>query len=306
MPADLVIYQAFVAGFAPGHRVVRVRDLSGGVSADMTALEVQAPNGELRKLVVRRHGPGDLERNPDVALDEYRLLHQLCMTDIPVPRPLHLDQLCETFEVPAIVLEFVEGEPLLEPSNVTETVWDLAELLVHIHSIHPGKSDLKFLVSEEDLTAKQIAVRPEILDVSLQEDRIRDVLEKMSPIKTRNKPMLLHGDFWPQNVLWHEEKIVAVIDWENMKEGDPVEDLANARMEILWAYGFDAMETFTQHYMSMSGIDFSMLPYFDLCAALRPAGRLSLWTGDDAAKEQSRRNGHRVFVEQAMRALGEV
>jgi aminoglycoside phosphotransferase (APT) family kinase protein len=302
MPADLVIYQAFVTRFAPGHRVLRIRDLTGGVSADMTALEVQSPGGELRKLVVRRHGPKDLEGNPDIALDEYRLLHQLCMSDIPVPRPLHLDQLCETFDVPALVLEYVIGEPLFDPTNITETVWDLAELLVHIHSIHPGRSDLKFLRSEQDRNNKRLQNPPDVLDATLQEKRIRTILEKAWPLPHRNPSMLLHGDFWPGNVLWQDQKIVAVIDWENMHSGDPMEDLSNTRLEILWAYGYDAMEAFTEHYKSMSGIDFSMMAYWDLLAALRPAGQMSNW-GLEATKEQTMRNGHSIFVEQAIRAL---
>ena len=37
----------------------------------------------------------------------------------------------------------------------------------------------------------------------------------------------------------------------------PVEDVANARMEIFWDFGAEAMEVFTREYQSMSNADFA-------------------------------------------------
>ena len=77
----------------------------------------------------------------------------------------------------------------------------------------------------------------------------------------------------------------------------------SSRMEILWAYSYDAMEGFTESYLSNARLDVTNLPYFDLLAALRPAGKLSDW-GLPPLQEQAMRNGHKLFVNQAMRELG--
>ncbi|MGT5522875.1 phosphotransferase family protein, partial [Escherichia coli] len=86
------------------------------------------------------------------------------------------------------------------------------------------------------------------------------------PFYQQNKSVLLHGDFWPGNVLWKDGQLVAVIDWEDAQIGDPLADLGNSRLEILWASGSEAMHSFTRHYQAMTDIDFSNLPYWDLFA----------------------------------------
>src|SRR5260370_32206891 len=37
----------------------------------------------------------------------------------------------------------------------------------------------------------------------------------------------------------------------------------------------NTMQSFTHHYASMTTIDLTNLPYWDLCAALRPASKIS-------------------------------
>lgn len=289
--------------FAPGAELAQWRTLAGGFSAEMIALDVRLPTGEIRQVIARLHGARDLAINPDVALDQYRLLQSLTKTRLPVPRPLHLDQTGETFDQPILVLEYVEGSTDIAPADLASCLPQMAEMLARIHNIDPLTNDLKFLASEEKRNNARIAQRPDVLDETLQESRIRDALEKAWPLPVRNEATLLHGDFWSGNVLWDRNErgpeIVAVIDWENAVIGDPVEDVANARMEIFWDFGAEATAIFTREYQSMSNADFSMLPWWDLCAALRPAGRLADWaTGK--AQEKQLRDGHALFVEQAL------
>ncbi|MBE0338234.1 hypothetical protein [Paenibacillus sp. 23TSA30-6] len=57
----------------------------------------------------------------------------------------------------------------------------------------------------------------------------------------------------------------------------PLADLANGRLEMLWAFGIDAMNDFTREYKTvMPAVDFTNLPYWDFYAALRPASLLRL------------------------------
>lgn len=289
--------------FSPGAELARWWNLAGGFSADMTAIEVRLPTGETRKVIARLHGQRDRKLNPDIALDHYRLLQALSKTRLPVPRPLHLDQTLEVFDQPILIVEYVEGTTEILPDDMKSSLPQMAEMLARIHNIDPVFHDLKFLASQEELSDTRIARRPDTLDENLQEGRIRDILEKAWPLPARNKPTLLHGDFWPGNIIWQGKEVAAVIDWENAVIGDPVGDLANARMEINWAFGRDAMKSFTGEYQSMSNADLSLLPWLDLMAALRPAGRLSDWT-ESREEELAFVKGHAAFVGQAAEKIG--
>lgn len=289
--------------FAPGAELAGWHNLDGGFSAQMMALDVRLSSGEFRRIIVRLHGARDMGLNPDVALDQYRLLQALSKTRLPVPRPLHLDQTCEDFDQPVLVLEFVEGDTAIAPQDVTSAMPQLAEMLARIHNIDTVAHDLKFLPEEEARNNTRIAEPPDELDDILQEGRIRTALERAWPPSLRNPGTLLHGDFWSGNILWENREIVAIIDWENALIGDPVEDVANARMEIFREFGEAAMEQFTREYRSMSNADFSQLPMWDLMAALRPAGRIDDWVNTPEERVALIR-GVTGFVEQAMKALG--
>ena len=67
--------------------------------------------------------------------------------------------------------------------------------------------------------------------------------------------------------MWKNGRLAAVIDWEDASLGDPLADLATARVELLCQYGSDAMESFTTRYLAL------------LDQAARPAAldRLPLW-----------------------------
>src|SRR6185437_12611011 len=143
---------------------------------------------------------------------------------------------------------------------------------------------------------------PERLDDSLEEGRIRDALEAAWPWPRRNPSALLHGDYWPGNILWRDGWLVGVIDWEDAALGDPLADLAISRLDLLWALDIEAMERFTAMYVAMTEIDLDALPYWDLCASLRPAGRISAWASSSAAGERMRER-HRMFVARAFERL---
>jgi Ser/Thr protein kinase RdoA (MazF antagonist) len=158
------------------------------------------------------------------------------------------------------------------------------------------------LPKQAALTAQTLRQRPISLDESLAEGQLRDVLVATWPFPQQNHSVLLHGDYWPGNVLWREGQLVAVVDWEDAAVGDPLADLANSRLELLWAFGVTAMEAFTAHYHALRPIDLTYLPYWDLWAALRPAGKLSKW-GVDPDTEKGMREGHRIFINQAFEQL---
>jgi aminoglycoside phosphotransferase (APT) family kinase protein len=295
-------WQQWVHQFEPQSRLLRVWSLAGGVSARVTALEIERSDGSIQRWVVRQHGEADRRHKPQIAADEFRLLSILHSAGIAVPAPYHVDLSCAFFDTPVIVMEYVDGAPQFAPADLENAIRQLAGQLVAIHRLTPAKWDLSFLRDHTSSVTQKLRQRPAQLDDSLQEGRIRDALEAIWMPRLRNTPALLHGDYWIGNVLWKDERIAAVIDWEDAAVGDPLADVANTRLEILWAFGVDAMHRFTRHYQAQTSIDFTDLPYWDLCAALRPASKLAEWAGS-AAREKVMREGHRLFVAQAFEQL---
>lgn len=285
-------FEQIVQKLHPLNRLLYTRPLTGGVSAQVTALEVHQPDGQMKKLVVRRYGETDLKHKPHIAADEFRLLHHLKAAGLPVPAPYLFDESGAIFPFPYIVVEYIGGKTDFAPADSDNFFHQMTVQLARIHRIEA----LPFL------PALELGERPAKLDDSIGEGRIRDYLESVWPFPQHNKSVLLHGDFWPGNLLWDNGQLVAVIDWEDAKTGDPLADLANARLEILWAFGSEAMTRFTHSYQSITAIDLTNLPYHDLHVALRPAFKIAEWAAaDDAAKTM--REKLNWFTGQAFDAL---
>lgn len=286
----------------PHGTLLRVWPLTGGVSAQMTGLEIRQANGQTQKLVVRQHGPVDRQHNPHIAADEFRLLRLLQSLGIPVPAPYDLDDSGEIFTLPYLVTEYVEGQSDFAPSDVAEVMPQIALHLSRIHAINASSLDLSFLPRYATRVAARLALRPAQVNDELDEGRIRDTLVSVWPLAPRNRPVLLHGDFWPGNILWRDGRLVAVVDWEDAAVGDPLVDIANSRLEFLWAYGVEAMQILTEHYQALTTLDWTDLPYWDLWAALRPVATIATW-GLDQTTEQRMREEHHWFVTDALRRL---
>ncbi len=237
-------FRQLVRRFDPHATLLRTWSLAGGVSAQITALEIELPDGQRTKLIVRRHGEVDLSHNAHIARDEFRLLQIARLHGLAVPEPRFVDESCELFPAPVLVIGYVDGETEFAPSDLAGYLARMAAQLARIHGV-PDSPDLDFLPRQD----KGFGERPDVLDLSLGEDRIRDALESAWPLSQANPSTLLHGDYWPGNVLWHEGRIAAVIDWEDARAGDPLSDLGNTRLEILWAFGPDAMRDFTSDYI---------------------------------------------------------
>jgi len=292
------LFVQLVAQLDPQGQLVQTRELKGGVSAQVTVLTMLDGAGQTQQFVVRQHGALDRQRNPTIASDEFRLLQALQAAGIAAPQPYWVDQSGAIFGTPVLVMEYIAGEPLFTPKDRADFLGQAAAHLAQIHQLLATHPALTFLPKP----TADFGASPVLLDESLQEGRIRAALARYGPLAAPQHAVLLHGDFWPGNLLWRAERLVAVIDWEDAALGDPLCDLANSRLEILWAFDAQAMTEFTAAYCAANALDLTNLPYWDLVAALRPAGKLSTW-GLEPATEVAMRTKHAWFVDQALRHL---
>ena len=207
-------------------------------------------------------------------------------------------------------IEFIQGEVEHSPSDAAAFVGQVAAELARIHRVDGAHPELAFLRTHEDWMAGVLQERGAEVDEVLGARRIRALLRAVGPPSRPNAPALLHGDPWPGNMIWRDGRLVALIDWEEAHIGDPLEDVAIARFDILSMLGRDAMKSFTRVYASeQPNVDLADLPYWDLYAALRPVNNVSDWAGGWAdlgrpdITSSVLRAAHGEFVAQAIGRL---
>ena len=295
-------FEQVIQKIDPQSKLLCIWELKGGISARVMALEIEKPGGQAQKMIVRQYGEAKLKSIPQVAASEFELLRLLQAFGLAVPAPYYLDESGEIFSTPYIVIEYVEGKTEFAPAHLDDFIFQLASYLSRLHAVDCSHLDLSFLEQQEKRVAEKLRERPTNIMESVDERQIRDVLEAVWPLPQRNPSVLLHRDFWPGNILWKDGQLVAVIDWENAALGDPLADVANMRREMLWAFGIDGMRRFTHQYQALTTIDFTHLPYWDLCAALRTTSQLAGWETDDSTKTTMRER-HKWFITQAFEKL---
>jgi aminoglycoside phosphotransferase (APT) family kinase protein len=293
-------YARIAAHILPDARLLRAESLTGGVSAQVTRLDLVRADSEAFSVLVRQHGAGDLADNPQIAADEYRLLTRLSALGLPTPRAYGYDESGTILPTPYIVVEYIAGTTADLPTVPLAAVDQLAAALATIHRADP--TGLDFLPRQATRCAAALAAPPPILDESLQEGRLRAALVAIGTPPEPNRTALLHGDYWLGNTIWHDGALVGVIDWEDAKLGDPCADLGYARLEVLWTFGAAGLARFMTSYLALHPLDIGAQPYWDVYGALHPAGRLSNW-GFDAVTEARMRVQHAQFVEASLAAL---
>jgi aminoglycoside phosphotransferase (APT) family kinase protein len=307
-------FEQLAQKLVPHSKLRRIWSLSGGLSAEMVAFELEDAAGQQRTLIKRSYGKVQLTADPPPVEREFRLLHITQSLGLATPAPFYLDLSGEIFPEPYLVIEYIKGQMLFAPADLDHHLYQLANHLAQIHGADYTNFDLSFLPRRMNSCAEMERKRPKYPNASLGEARIRKILTSLQPLPQYNSSTLLHGDYWPGNSLWQEGKLVAVIDWEDAEWGEPLCDLAKSRSEIAWIFGIGAMDSFTRFYQFLMSLDETHLPYWDLCAALRfirlfgqnlaEAGAFFIPFGRDDVNEQTIRANFGVFVGQAFGALG--
>jgi len=252
----------------PGSEVKDVVRLTGGVSADVHRLDVAHTDGKTTSLVIRAH------RNNHTGLCatlEYRLLTSLHRIGIPVPMPLYVDVTHSLVAYPYLVLEFVEGTSDVSGEKEVANIDIMANMLRQIHSV--STSDLPQLTARIDPLPEVFDYLPEGRDW----DSLRNHLYSLSETVYTEVPVLLHGDFWPENLLWENGSIAAVLDWEDAAYGDPLSDVACCRLELRYKFGKLRMQQFTRTYAGRQFLDLERLALWQVYVSAAAQHYMGEW-----------------------------
>jgi aminoglycoside phosphotransferase (APT) family kinase protein len=293
-----------VADLEPGGQLVDMFELTGGVSANVLGLEIATPAGGRRRVVFRQHRSAEFKQHGQtVTVTEYGVLAALHREGLAVPEP-YLCNDSGAVTAPYLILDWVDGSTELAADHLPGALEQMAQFLVGLHALDPSSLHLPGLEPIEDPVAAVVAYLPS----TEAGDHARAMLGSRALQHGVNRCVLLHGDYWPGNVIWHDGRLVAVIDWEDARLGDPLADLATARVELLCRYGDAAMDRFTSqyvaaHHATIGPLGLDSLALWELYVSAAALAKMGDW-GLEPAEEAQRRRRTERFFDRAARQLG--
>jgi aminoglycoside phosphotransferase (APT) family kinase protein len=285
-PLDLLPTEtalALLEKIAPGSRLLTVELLPGSFSNHTHLVEARLPDGETLKCVVRRYQIyGDYDRG-EKARREFKTFELMNRSGIPSPEPLILDDTGALLGVPGIVTRFVAGELMLTAlPDPLEWARKLAVMLARIHIIQLDDESHCFLLAanSEATWFLNHDSPPAYMQAYPGGEELWHATRERFPRLLPVPPALVHIDYWSGNILWHEGEISAVLDWEEAACGDPVIDVAYARMNMFLMGLPEAADEFLLTYETETGRFPENLGFWELAAAVRPMVDPVVWELD--------------------------
>ena len=145
----------------------------------------------------------------------------------------------------------------LNPPDLEEWIFKIAEALVSIHSLEIGEYPWSYFYWEDtaNLKVPSWSQHPKLWQKAIQ------IAQQPEPIAYK---CFLHRDYHPTNILWQGDRISGVVDWVNACRGPACVDLAHCRGNLGAMYDAEAADRFLDAYLSLAAGDFKYDPYWDL------------------------------------------
>ena len=210
--------------------------------------------------VLRRKPFGQLLPSAHAVDREYRLIAALHPLGFPVPRPYALCSDPGVIGAIFYVMELAEGRAYTNgalpdfDAPQRRTIYEqLVDTLADLHNIDPAAAGLGDFGKPGNYFERQVArwtrqYRDSQTDDLPEMERLIDFLPRSLPEQSRVS--IVHGDYRIDNVLFAEENLNAVLDWELATLGDPLADFSYLAMQ--WVMPADGTA-------GLSGLDLAML-----------------------------------------------
>jgi len=271
--------------FGSAAEVLSLSLLAGGASKEAWSVDL-ALDGHKLELLARRATGGAIFTDMLSIEQEYRVLQAAFEADVKVPRPY--GYISDLAGAQAFLMERVKGETIgrrivrnSELAGARSVLpAQMAQELARIHSLPlervgfvPGPQAPPAVGAALDGLEEQLDGLPEphpAIELGLR--WLRD-----------NEPeahglTLLHGDFRLGNFVVDERGLVAVLDWEMARRGEPAEDLGWALVRA-WRFGADDRrlggigepQPFLERYNELTGrtVSSADLFYWELAGNVR-------------------------------------
>ena len=107
-------------------------------------------------------------------------------------------------------------------------------------------------------------------------ETIYDTVRELRGSLVADRPVFLHMDFWPGNILWVDGRISAVVDWDASGYGDPAIDVGYFRMDAYLRGIKEAAQPLLEYYEASSG-PVRNLGYWEVARAAAPLPDPAAW-----------------------------
>ncbi len=213
---------------------VTAEKFSGGQSNPTFLLK--AASGDY---VLRRQPPGKLLKSAHAVDREFRVMHALENTDVPVAKAYHLCEDTDVIGSMFYLMSFEKGEifwdpalPEIDPAKRKEYFAELIRIMAAIHNVDVAKVGLADYGKPGNYFERQIGKWTQ--QYRAAETETNDKMETLISWLEANCPdddgsiSLVHGDYRIDNIIFKagEPKGLAVLDWELSTLGHPYADLA--------------------------------------------------------------------------------
>ncbi|MFT5033165.1 MAG: aminoglycoside phosphotransferase (APT) family kinase protein [Bacteroidia bacterium] len=226
-----------------------IEDFGGLTSADKFAGGQSNPTYLLSagsgRYVLRRKPPGNLLKSAHAVDREFRVMHALAGTSVPVPT-MHV--LCEDESIIGsmfYVMDFVEGRifwnaalPEQSPAQRSAIYDAMNQVLADLHAVDPNAVGLGDYGKPGNYFERQLSRWTTQYRAS--ETEHIPAMEKLMQWLEQNQPMddglvcINHGDFRLDNMMFHNSRneVITLLDWELSTLGHPYADLAYQCMQL--------------------------------------------------------------------------
>ena len=226
-----------VAGFKGLQRLTKF----GSGQSNPTYL-VSADSGQY---VLRAKPPGQLLKSAHQVNREFRVMHALASTGVPVPKMLHLSAETSPIGRMFYVMQHVEGRifwdpalPEIKSNDERAAIYDaMNATLAALHAVDPDAVGLSDFGKPGNYFERQLARWTSQYATTETEtvpamDGLVHWLETHLPADD-DKVALVHGDYRIDNMIFAPDRaeVLALLDWELSTLGHPYADIAYQCMQ---------------------------------------------------------------------------
>lgn len=209
---------------------------------------------ESGQYVLRRKPLGPLLPKAHAIEREYRVLHALGDSNVPVPKVLAFCDDNAILGAPFYIMDFVEGRIFYDQrlpgmtSQERAGIFDAMNATVaSLHRAQPLALGLENFGRPERFVERQVGTWTRQYRAS--EGAPCEAMERLIEWLPANLPpeqpaRIFHGDLRLDNMIFHptEPRVIALLDWELSTIGDPLADFAYHSM--VWRVGADLFRGF--------------------------------------------------------------
>jgi len=208
--------------------------LQFGYGQSNPTYQLTAADGQ--KYVLRKKPPGKLlSKTAHQVEREYRIIHALGQTDVPVPRAYCLCEDASVIGTPFYIMEFMDGRIFEDPSfpNVTASerndMWrEAVRTIAKMHSVDPSSVGLSNFGKPVSFYNRQLKT---FSTISTSQAQVVDVEDKHpvgniphfqdivaflrnSDTQPKDRGSLIHGDYKIDNLVYHQTqpKVIGILE----------------------------------------------------------------------------------------------